>query len=97
MNAEVEMEPEFTKAIPSRVVCDFYYILFLIRITVGIIVLIFALYTYSLARKAASIQLWLLFFTQLGAVAIIVLDTLFNYLICERALKPGAEEKKGAQ
>ena len=88
------MEPEFTKTIPNQVVCDFYYILFWIRFVIGALFMIGALYTFVQARKIASTSLWILFFTQIGALAIIVIDTLFNYLICTRALKPGVSESK---
>lgn len=88
------MEPEWTKAISSRTVCDFYYILFIIRAVVLALLLGAFLYTLVLARKSVNPMTGPILFTQVGAILILLLDTLFNYLICERALKPGATEIK---
>lgn len=88
------MEPEWTKAIPSRTVCDFYYVLFIIRAVVLALLIGGFIYTLTLAKKSTSPMTVPLLFTQVGAILILVLDTLFNYLICERALKPGAPEIK---
>lgn len=88
------MEPEWTKSISSRTVCDFYYILFVIRAVVLVLLLGGFLYTLMLARKSTNPLTVPLLFTQIAAILILVLDTLFNYLICERALKPGVPENK---
>ena len=88
------MEPEWTKAISSRTVCDFYYILFIIRAVVLALLIGAFVYTLAVARKSVSPMTGPILFTQVGAILILLLDTLFNYLICERALKPGAPEIK---
>lgn len=91
------MEPEWTKAISSRTVCDFYYILFVIRAVVLALLTGGFLYTLMLAKKSMNPMTGPLLFTQVGAILILVLDTLFNYLICERALKPGVPETKKSE
>ena len=75
------MEPEWTKSISSRTVCDFYYILFVIRAVVLALLIIGFVYTLALARKSMNPMTGHLLFTQIGAILILVLDTLFNYLI----------------
>lgn len=83
------MEPEWTKKIPSWLVCDWFYAFFIIGaiISAGLIVMIlYVMNAGGVSVKDGGIKLFLMI-TQLG---IAVTTTLFYYLICARSLRPVA-------
>jgi hypothetical protein len=83
------MEPEWTKRIPSWLVCDWFYAFFIIGavISAGLLLLIIYLMAASSGvGKDGGIKLFMLA-AQLG---IALTTTLFYYIICSRSLRPVA-------
>jgi hypothetical protein len=82
------MEPEWTKRIPSWLVCDWFYAFFIIGavISAGLLLLIIYLTTAGGVGKDGGIKLFMLV-AQLG---IALTTTLFYYIICARSLRPVA-------
>jgi hypothetical protein len=80
------MEPEWTKRIPSWLVCDWFYAFFIIGavISAGLLLLIIYLTTAGGVGKDGGIKLFMLV-AQLG---ISLTSTLFYYVICARSLRP---------
>jgi hypothetical protein len=79
-----EMEPDWTKPIPNRTVCDFYYLFFWFRAIAAGLLLLTLIFAMSYSKKIDG----LLLLTFVVSSAIVVTDTLFSYLICDRALNP---------
>jgi hypothetical protein len=89
MRSSVEMEPEWTKSIPSWLVCDWFYAFFIIGaiISAGLIIMIIYLMSASgVSIKEGGLKLFMLI-AQLG---IALTSTLFYYVICARSLRPVA-------
>jgi hypothetical protein len=82
------MEPEWTKKIPSWLVCDWFYTFFIVGavISAGLLLLIIYLVASSGVGKDGGIKLFMLA-AQLG---IALTTTLFYYIICARSLRPVA-------
>jgi len=78
------MEPDWTKPIPNRTVCDFYYLFFWFRAVAAGLLLLTLIFTMTYSKKVNS----LLLLSFIAGSAIVVTDTLFSYLICDRALTP---------
>jgi hypothetical protein len=75
-------EPDFTKKISSKTICDFFYYFFLAYVILGVLSL-FALVGVAMTAKATpwgSIIGYLLTFLIASTTA------LFHYLVCSRAL-----------
>jgi len=83
---KLEMEPDWTKQIPSSTICETYYIFFIVYAVIMVISFINIAYTLMYVKgvnpalKIALISINLLFS---GLAATLVL---FQYLICSRAL-----------
>ena len=82
------MEPDWTKRIPSWLLCDWFYAFFIIGavISAGLLLLIIYLTTAGGVGKDGGIKLFMLV-AQLG---ISLTSTLFYYVICARSLRPVA-------
>jgi hypothetical protein len=82
------MEPEWTKRIPSWLVCDWFYAFFIIGavISAGLLLLIIYLTAAGGVGKDGGIKLFML----VGQLGISLTTTLFYYIICARSLKPVA-------
>lgn len=83
------MEPTWMKPVTSRTVCDFFYILFWARVFAALIVLGVMVYTVANVKKGGS-ELYVALLTQALVLSIVVVDAMFTYILCDRALKPGA-------
>jgi len=81
------MEPTWTKPVTSRTVCDFFYILFWARVVAAVIVIVLMVFTIMNIKKG-GIELYAALLTQGLVLSIVVVDALFTYLVCERALVP---------
>lgn len=82
------MEPEWTKAISSETVCNFYYAFFVFYAVVSILVVV------STIAMLSSVKLPMGMLVMSGLQSLIVFalaaaSALFHYLVCDRALKPG--------
>jgi hypothetical protein len=79
------MEPEWTKAIQSETVCNFFYFFFVVNATIAVISILVILYTLS-ATSIPKAMVLPLVLQGLLPMAIAITGTLFNYLVCSRAL-----------
>ena len=79
------MEPTWMKPVTSRTVCDFFYILFWARVIAAVVVLMLMAFTIFNVKKG-GIELYAALLTQGLVLSIVVVDAMFTYLICERAL-----------
>lgn len=82
------MEPEWTKAISSETVCNFYYAFFVFYAVMSILVVV------STVTMLSSVKLPMGMLVMSGLQSLIVFalataSALFHYLVCDRALKPG--------
>ena len=81
------MEPEWTKGIKSKTMCDYYYILFVINAIACAIAVIVGIPSMVMMPNIGSpiFKLTNLIFT-LAAIAITFFTALFIYLLCDRTL-----------
>ena len=84
------MEPTWMKPVTSRTVCDFFYILFWARVFAAVLVLMLMLFTI-MSMKKGTVELYAALLTQGLVLSIVVVDAMFTYLICERALIPAGK------
>ena len=84
------MEPVWTKPVTSRTVCDFFYILFWARVLAAVIVLVLMVFTIMNIKKGGA-EMYAALLTQGLVLSIVVVDALFTYLVCERALIGGGK------
>ena len=93
LQQEYKMEPQWTKQISSEVVCNFFYVFFVVYAIIAVISLIGLIGVFSFL-KVPKANIGVAGFQAVLALAIATTQMLFLYLICDRALKPGATEKK---
>jgi hypothetical protein len=84
------MEPKWAQSIDKRTICSFYYALFILNLIIASVGAVGLVGTIYVSKRLASPVFWLFILVQLGLLGIAVLNALFLYVICERAL----EEKK---
>jgi hypothetical protein len=84
------MEPSWTKSIPNWVVCDWFYVLFIISV-VALAISFFFFITGMFYSKAGPMRyiLTIGFFRVVLMIGISATSTLFYHLICSRALVQG--------
>jgi hypothetical protein len=87
------MEPAWTKGIEKRTICTFYYALFILNCVIAALMVAGLVGTIAASKKLSSPVFWLFILVQIGLLSIGVLNALFLYVICERAL---VDEKKNA-
>ncbi len=78
-------EPDWTKNINSKTVCDFFYIFFIVYAVIAAIALIGMLITAFTAKLPKGLM-FASVFTNLVVMAISGTTALFHYLVCTRAL-----------
>lgn len=81
------MEPEWTKAISSTTVCNWYWVFFIVSavLSVGLVLAIITLFAMKgISIRDGGFKLFMLI-VQLG---ITTTSMLFYYIMCDRALKP---------
>lgn len=88
------MEPSWTKPVASRTICDFFYILFWARVVAAVLIVGLMIFTIVTAKKA-GVELYTALLTQALILSVVVVDALFTYVLCERALKPSQNEGRG--
>ena len=79
--------PQWTDAISNVVLCDFYYIFFIIFAIFAAISLLGGIYIFSTTKMPLS-QLIGVFFNILLTGGLSATSALFLYLICDRSLQP---------
>ena len=85
------MEPEWTKKIPSDVICNFFYAFFVIYAILAVISVLGLVSLFVLGSKLPKsllITQGVYGFVTLGLATTMAL---FHYLVCDRALKPGVK------
>lgn len=85
------MEPQWTQGIEKRTICTFYYALFILNSVIALLMLGGLVGTIASSKKMSNPIFWLFILVEVGLISIGVLNALFLYVICERAL---VEEKK---
>ena len=85
------MEPTWMKPVTSRTVCDFFYFLCWFRAVTAVLAVFVILFTVMAVKKGGP-ELYIMLLTQTLVLSIVVVDAMFTYTLCERALKPGAAE-----
>ncbi len=87
------MEPEWTRRISSTVVCNFFYIFFVLNAIVAVLAVISLVgtFTFMSVPKGLTPALGL---QALISILLATTQALFLYLICDRALKPTVEAEK---
>lgn len=80
------MEPSWTKDIQKRPICDFFYFLFVLRVTLAVIVLFTLMLTFIYMKKMPPGLSLVMIPFQFGVMAIAVIEALFLYVLCERSL-----------
>lgn len=89
------MEPEFTKAVSSRFVCDYLYFYFwLVVVVVGLSVIGTIV---GLFAKGPLLYKILFALPNLFVAALGILTALSLYVICERGLHPEESSNKGGR
>jgi hypothetical protein len=88
------MEPEWTKNISSEVICNFFYVFFMVYAVVAVfsVFALISLFFMNLPKNVMigfGIQSTLMF-------AIATVTALFHYLVCSRALLPSTGGMKRA-
>jgi len=83
---KLEMEPDWTKQIPSSTICETYYIFFIVYAVIMVISFINIAYTMMYVKGVnPALKIALLGINGLFSGLAITL-MLFQYLICDRAL-----------
>ena len=90
------MEPEFTKAVSSRFVCDYLYFYYWLAVVVAGLSVIGTGAAVVLA-KGGILQKILMALPNLFVAALAVLTALSLYIICERGLRPEESSNKGGR
>lgn len=80
------MEPKWTKSIDKRTICSFYYALFILNLVIASFGAVGLVGTIYVSKRLTNPIFWLFILVQLGLLGIAVLNALFLYVICERAL-----------
>ena len=81
--------PEWTDKIPSSVICNYYYVFFVIFAVWAAIALIGGIWIFSSTKMSLGMLVGFIF-NVLLSFGLSTTNALFLYLICERALKPSA-------
>ena len=79
--------PEWTDKIPSAVICNYYYVFFIIFAVWAAISLIGGVWIFATTKMSLG-MLVAFVFNILLSFGISTTSSLFLYLMCDRALKP---------
>ena len=81
------MEPKWTEKIPSSVICNYFYVFFLVFAVWAALSLLGGVWVFATTKMGFGMLIAVLF-NILLSFGISATSALFLYLICERALKP---------
>jgi hypothetical protein len=79
-------EPEWTKRISNRVVCGYYYLLFLINAIIAVFSVLFLIGVVPFLNLPKGMMISNGFMGIL-VLALAVVNSLFLYLVCDRSLR----------
>ncbi len=85
------MEPDWSKKISNETVCNFFYAFFVIYAIFAVISLLGFITLFVFASKMPKGVLITQSIYAVVTLGIATTMALFHYLICDRALKPGAK------
>jgi hypothetical protein len=80
-----QRSPEWTKKIKSTAVCNWYYILFVANCIIAGIALLFVIGVIPFMRIPKGMMIGQIFTTVIS-IAIALVNALFLYIMCDRAL-----------
>ncbi len=83
--------PKWTDKIPSSVICNYFYIFFLVFAVWAGLSLLGGVWVFATTKMGFGMLIAVLF-NILLSFGISATSALFLYLICERALKPSAAQ-----
>ena len=81
--------PEWTDKIPNAVICNYYYVFFIIFAVWAAVILIGGVWIFATTKLPFG-TLVAFIFNILLSFGISTTSALFLYLMCDRALKPSA-------
>jgi hypothetical protein len=81
--------PEWTNTIPSSVICNYYYVFFIIFAVWAAISLIGGVWIFATTKMSLGMLVGFIF-NILLSFGISTTSSLFLYLMCDRALRPSA-------
>jgi hypothetical protein len=84
--------PQWTDKISSNIVCNYFYVFFIIFAVYAAISLLGGVYIFATSKMSVGILIGVIF-NILLSFGISATSALFLYLICERALKPSMAVK----
>ena len=87
--------PQWTDKISSNIVCNYFYVFFIIFAVYAAISLLGGVYIFATSKMSVGILIGVIF-NILLSFGISATSALFLYLICERALKPSMMPVKNA-
>ena len=90
------MEPEFTRAVSSRFVCNYLYFYFMLTLVVAGLSVIGGV-AAAFAVKGTVVTKLFMLLPNLLVATLAVLTGLSLYVICERGLRPEESETKGGR
>ena len=82
--------PQWTDKIPNNVICNYFYVFFMIFAVWAAISLIGGVWIFATTKMPLGLLVAFIF-NILLSFGISATSALFLYLICERALKPSAK------
>ena len=88
---ESQRKKQWSDAISDVVVCDFFYIFFIIFSVFAALSLLGGIYMFTMTNKMSLPTLVAVIFNTVMTFGISCTSALFLYLICDRALKPNYE------
>jgi hypothetical protein len=90
------MEPQFTKQLSNRFVCDYLYAYYWLVVALGILAVSASVAT-AYTVKGPVLLRFLMVLPNLFVVTLACLFALCLYIICERGLKSGGEQEQQKQ
>ena len=91
MNFIASVEPEWMRSIPSTVICQYFFVIFvLVAVLAALVVVSDVLRLLSPKNKGGVFSL----LKSLVVLALPVVNALFLYILCSRSLLEGGSSKK---
>jgi hypothetical protein len=82
-------EPEWTKKIPNWLICDWFFLFFVMNAFILVLLLLSIIYMTVSSTLPKNIRFTTVFML-VAQLLISGTGTLFYYLLCDRSLKPSA-------
>jgi len=94
---EPQRKKQWSDAISDVVLCDYFYIFFVIFSIFAALSLLGGIYMFTMSNKMSLQMLLAVVFNTVMTFGISCTSALFLYLICDRALKPNYEGYQNRQ